>query len=430
MILQVEKRRFRRKGKLRETRSYYLRYRLDEMPTDRWRSLHCTDKQAADKLARDFLEQLQREQAGILEPKLVRDSAKTPLKEHFEAYLADMAGRGRDGRNGRGAFLLSSRVEKLLSECGWKASADITADSFVAWRARNDLAPKTANHYLQAVRGWLNWMVEVGRIKANPLRNVRKAEERGGKVRVRRAFSDDELRRLVAGSGPRGIIYFTAARTGLRSDELRQLTWGDVTLDGGAPRFLVREHVAKSRREESVPLVSEVVEELRAYRPPHPSPADPVFPNGIPRASRLKVDCERNGIAYRDASGRYADFHSLRYTFATFLARSGVSPRLTMKLMRHRDPATTAKVYTDDTLLMAEQVVKGLPALGGCTHGYAQISVGTGQNLSVPVAPMPRAGDTENPGKIGENRGFRGHPEEEKLERAKGFEPSTFTLAR
>jgi hypothetical protein len=40
-----------------------------------------------------------------------------------------------------------------------------------------------------------------------------------------------------------------------------------------------------------------------------------------------------------------------------------------MKLMRHRDPATTPKVDTDDTLLMAEQVVKGLPALGGCTHG-------------------------------------------------------------
>ncbi len=244
-------------------------------------------------------------------------------------------------------------------------------------------------------------MVEVGRIKANPLQRVRKAEERGGKVRVRRAFSDAELRKLVDGSGPRGIIYFTAACTGLRSDELRQLTWGDVTLDGAAPQFLVREHVAKSRREESVPLVSEVAEALRAYQPPHPSPADPVFPNGIPRASRLKVDCERNGIAYRDASGRYADFHSLRYTFATFLARNGVSPRLTMKLMRHRVPATTAKVYTDDTLLMAEQVVKGLPALGGCTHGYAQISGGTGQNLSAPVAPKLRVGDRENPGNSG-----------------------------
>ena len=92
--------------------------------------------------------------------------------------------------------------------------------------------------------------------------------------------------------------------------------------------------------------------------------------------------------------------------------------------------AATAKVYTDDTLLMAEQVVKGLPTLGGCTHGYAQISVGTGPKLSVPVAPGLRARDAENPGNNGENREVGGHPEEEKLERAKGFEPSTFTLAR
>ena len=105
-----------------------------------------------------------------------------------------------------------------------------------------------------------------------------------------------------------------------------------------------------------------------------------------------------------------------------------------MKLMRHRDPATTATVYTDDTLLMAEQVVRGLPTLGGCKHGYAQISVGTGKKPSIPVAPMPRVGDTENPGNVGENRVSRGRPrkrfEEKKLERAKGFEPSTFTLAR
>jgi len=33
----------------------------------------------------------------------------------------------------------------------------------------------------------------------------------------------------------------------------------------------------------------------------------------------LKVDAERNGIQYRDESGRYADFHALRYTWATFL---------------------------------------------------------------------------------------------------------------
>ncbi len=45
MIFSIEKRRFRRGGKLHETRSYYLRYRIGDMPVERWKSLGVTDKQ-------------------------------------------------------------------------------------------------------------------------------------------------------------------------------------------------------------------------------------------------------------------------------------------------------------------------------------------------------------------------------------------------
>jgi integrase len=88
-----------------------------------------------------------------------------------------------------------------------------------------------------------------------------------------------------------------------------------------------------------------------------------VFPNGIPRASRLKVDAKRNGIEYRDESGRYADFHSLRYTWATFLQRNDIPQRFAMKLMRHSDMKLTAKVYTDETQLPIYDAIKGLPWL-------------------------------------------------------------------
>jgi hypothetical protein len=38
MIFKVEKRRFRDNGEVRETRVYYLRDRLADMPVDRWKS--------------------------------------------------------------------------------------------------------------------------------------------------------------------------------------------------------------------------------------------------------------------------------------------------------------------------------------------------------------------------------------------------------
>jgi hypothetical protein len=44
MIFSVEKRRFRQNEKLRETRSYYVRFKLADMSVDRWKSLGVTDK--------------------------------------------------------------------------------------------------------------------------------------------------------------------------------------------------------------------------------------------------------------------------------------------------------------------------------------------------------------------------------------------------
>ena len=69
MIFTIEKRRFRRGGKLEETRSYYLRYRIGDMPVDKWKSLGVTDKQVADQKAHKFIQEREREATGILNPK-------------------------------------------------------------------------------------------------------------------------------------------------------------------------------------------------------------------------------------------------------------------------------------------------------------------------------------------------------------------------
>jgi integrase len=113
---------------------------------------------------------------------------------------------------------------------------------------------------------------------------------------------------------------------------------------------VVRKTSAKNKTKERVFLVPEIVERLRSYRPLDFAPGDLVFPSGIPRASRLKVDAKRNGIEYRDESGHYADFRALRYTWATFLQRNGVAQRLAMKLIRHSDIKLTAKVHRQNAV--------------------------------------------------------------------------------
>ena len=382
MIFKVEKRRFRQDGVLRATRCYYLRYRFGDMPADRWKSLGVTDRQVAEKKAQEFRQEQEREAAGILEPKVIRNAASRPLPAHLEDYLGDLEKRNRAGRNGRGARQLKMRVSTLLSECNWNVAFNVTADSFIAWRTRQKKSARTLNHYLLAMVSFLNWLERVGRIKANPLKFVGKIDERGQSKRVRRAFTDDELRRLVAGSGRRGIVYFTAARTGLRQEELRQLIWEDVRLEDKVPHVRVRVICAKNKKEELVPLVPEIAEALQGYRPANHSLTDLVFPKRVPVARQLRRDCKAIGIAYQDDSGRYADFHALRYTWATFLQRHGIAQRFAMKLLRHSDIKLTAKVYTDESQLPIYEAIKVLPRLSDSTQIRAQISDAEGQIVS------------------------------------------------
>jgi len=335
--------------------------------------------------------------------------------------------RGRAGRRGRGAKLLKARIVRLMDESGWKLPASVTADSFVAWRNHHKAAARTQNHYLQGMVSFLNWMERVGRIKFNPLRFVGKVDERGQKKRVRRAFTDEELARLISGSGPRGIIYFVAARTGLRQEELRQLQWGDVRLEAQIPEIVVRAETAKNKTQEPVRLVPEIVEALKAHRPAHWSSSDLVFPNGIPRASRLKVDAERIGVAYKDEQDRYADFHALRYTWATFLRRNGIADNFARKQMRHQSIRQTDG-YTDDRQLPIYDSIKNLPRLG-YTQIRAQILGQAGQNLTQPDAISEGTKSDKTLVNGGVCLGLAPLDAEMKMERAKGFEPSTLTLA-
>ncbi len=382
MIFKVGKRRFRENGILRTTRCYYLRYRFGEMPVDRWKSLGVTDKQVAEKKAQEFIQEKEREAAGILEPKTIRDAAMRPLAAHLQDYVADLEKRNRAGRNGRGGRQLKMRVTTLLNECKWKLAYNINADSFIAWRSCQEKSARTLNHYLQAMGSFLNWLERTGRIKRNPLKFVAKVDERGKVTRTRRALTDGELRRLVAGSDWRGLVYFTAARTGLRQEELRQLVWDDLRLEEEVPYVRVRVVWAKNKTEEHVALLPEICEALKAHRPPNFLTTGLVFDRGVPRAERLRADLEANEIGYQDGLGRYADFHALRNTWTTFLQRNGIAQRFAMKLLRHSDIRLTSKVYTDESQLPIYEAIKNLPRLVDYTQIRAQISDGEGRKLS------------------------------------------------
>jgi integrase len=322
-------------------------------------SLHTSDKQVAEQRLNEIVREKEREKAGILLPKSIRDGAQRKLTDHLKEYIADQRACGRDAHY---VYHVEKRIQILFNECGWTHLKDVTSDSFQLWRARQSKAPKTLNDYLAGASGFFTWLERHGRVTYNPLKVVEKVETRGQERRLRRAFTDEEASRLIAtGAEKRGIVYLTAAYTGLRRAELSALQWGDLDLHGSTPHVKVRASTTKNHDKACLPLKAELAKKLLKMRPSPFDPSQRVFSGRMPKMRTFKKDLEAAKIPFLDARGRRADFHSLRHTLATNLSKADVPLAVEMKIMRHSDPRLSLDRYTDKALLPTAQAIQQLP---------------------------------------------------------------------
>lgn len=149
-------------------------------------------------------------------------------------------------------------------------------------------------------------------------------------------------------------MILVALRTGLRIGELRGLQWGDVNLaagmvqvrrtDPGRPDFGA--NAPKGKRERTVPLSPDARDALAKERPADAKPRDWVWPALLYRdkaaahaRTRSETGCKHAingaalaaGIEHPDEVG----WHTLRHTFASWLAIRGVSLRVIQDLLGH-----------------------------------------------------------------------------------------------
>lgn len=234
--------------------------------------------------------------------------------------------------------------------------------------APRPLSAQRKNGYRQALNQWFRWLVRERRARHNPVDSVQPYRVVPGDARPeRRALSVEEVNRLFEVAHPyRALVYRVAACTGLRRKELRWLAWSRIDLKAGVA--MLEGSRNKARRADSVPLAPGTVAALAAHK------ADPwacyyterdgkrVWKQGLNKAviaARIE-----GGIAlppppnlktfYRDlraagienGDGWIVDLHALRVTFGTTLAKAGVGLRDAQKLMRHKDPKLTERVYT------------------------------------------------------------------------------------
>jgi hypothetical protein len=90
---------------------------------------------------------------------------------------------------------------------------------------------------------------------------------------------------------------------------------------------------------------------------------------------------------YEGARGREADFHALRHTFISNLARAGVHPRNAQALARHSTIELTMGTYTHVEMGDLASDLEGLPAIVRAPAGLAK-----GPSATVPAELAALAG--------------------------------------
>lgn len=350
--------------------------------------LHTRDKAVAVRRLRAIVAEAQQESVGLIPPASQRSAAQRPLVDHLVDFTAELASLGRDSMYVR---CVGWRLRKLFQACSWSLISDVSSSGFASWRMTCGLSPKSRNDYLADLQHFVSWLVRGGRLANDPLGTIERVDTSRCE-QYRRAFSHDELQRVLDVSGDRAVPYLVAAMTGLRRKELAALRWDDVVVSDAGTYVVVRASIAKNARRARIDLHPDAAAALAFLRRDSSGPL--VFGRrGLPDVAVLKSDLAAANIPFQDGLGRRLDFHSFRDTWATMLRCRGVDRLLVKQLMRHSDLKLTEK-YTDDGQLPTAAAVQSLSGfkLNFCTLPASP----TGQKQSLAVPPCPSQNDHKN----------------------------------
>ncbi|MEQ1935729.1 MAG: hypothetical protein ABL962_17875, partial [Fimbriimonadaceae bacterium] len=172
------------KGKVVTGRLYCGRIKLHGESKAIEIRLGVSDRKAALAKLEARRNELEQEQAGILSPRIQRETASRSLREMLPEFTAV---RERD-KNGKYVEAMERQLVRLFDECGWLTIRDVTVHSFERWTCKQTITTKTLNEYLTAANVFFDWMLRTSRITANPLSNVPRIETKR-REKTRRRFA-------------------------------------------------------------------------------------------------------------------------------------------------------------------------------------------------------------------------------------------------
>ena len=361
---------------------YSLFFDADRQPKRKWFALATDQKRRAMKLHQQADEAYF---AGSFDP--WRDGlAETgvPVAKAIDRYLAAREADGtwrpttaRWQRDTLGRFAASLPAGLAVQH--------VRADDVRAWayakpsenahasKSEDTRTAQTRRTYLSAVRQFFAWCIEAKLAETNPADDVRRPDL-GAESGVIEHLRPEQFSRLLAliraeaartaamrerrGNAATSVVWLIdvvemAAYTGLRLGELHRLRWQDVDLEG---RTLYVRNTARGKtktgRERAVPLVGPAVGVLRRLEAARVDEAgatpvllSPARTDGLRPFSKEVASRRFREFVRLSGLPVTIHFHSLRKTFATWLASTGVQMQHVQQALGHANLRTTAELY-------------------------------------------------------------------------------------
>lgn len=223
-----------------------------------------------------------------------------------------------------------------------------------------NLTGKTVNHYVGALKAFLNWAVKRGFLESNPIKHAsRFSDER---TWSHRRLTEEEIQRLERAAPPaRKLIYKTALATGYRQDELRSLKVSD--LDMFNKTLNLSGKFTKNRKDASQPISDDLAKELSEFskgqvlsspllRVPTRSSASDNIARDFKNARIIRLA--------KDGKGK-ATFHSFRATYISMLVETKMDLKTIMELSRLGSSQLVLETYAK---AMPERVRAGGNLIG------------------------------------------------------------------
>lgn len=244
--------------------------------------------------------------------------------------------------------------ETLLSEINRRI-----AEKFILETRKQ--APKGVKNYLRNLSAALNKALDWGYLSENPFAKIKLPKTQKNKPAF---ISLEEMFRIAKNIKHliiRDAVVFDFF-TGLRENELTNLTYGDVNLKENIITIGSGNFTTKSRKQRILPICDKVKEILIKYYPTSlPIESNYVFrkADSSPFSNDFVSRMFKKAIRSLPELDQALHFHSIRHSYASHLVRQGVPLIKVQHLLGHSSIQTT-EIYSHVTEEDIKDVVKYL----------------------------------------------------------------------